>query len=190
MGASIAPCVPSKCLVKWCIVVHTAPMNKPLHPLPSALVQAYADTKGLPRDEVVPPAEPDQGRVRLTISVTPEVHAMFTRLAKGCRMSLGRAMGEWLEDTLEAVEFTVQKVEQARVAPKLVMREMHAYAQGLVDETGALMEKIRADGVKARVEGAAAPGTRSGAAAAAPLPPRLVIRGGKSHDKVGKGGRK
>ena len=73
-----------------------------------------------------PAHEPTPERVRLTITVTPEVHAAFSRLAKGSRMSLGRAMGEWLQDTLEAVEFTADKVEQARSAPKIVMREMHA----------------------------------------------------------------
>jgi hypothetical protein len=52
-------------------------------------------------------------------------------------------MGEWLGDTLEAVEFTATKVEQARAAPKLVMREMHAYALGLADETGELLRKVQ-----------------------------------------------
>lgn len=92
-------------------------------------------------------------RVRLTISVTSEVHAAFVRLSKASSISIGRAMGEWLGDTLEAVEFTAAKVEQARLAPRLVMREMHAYAKGLVDETEGVL---------------------------ASFPPRPVIRGGKS----------
>lgn len=122
------------------------------------------------------PSSPDN--VRLTITVTPDVHAAFKRLATASGMSIGRAMGEWLGDTLEAVEFTAKKVEEARSAPKLVMREMHAYAQGLVDETGALMEKMRDEGRRARVAASAAPAT------AEPHPPRLVIRGGKSPGKT------
>lgn len=82
-------------------------------------------------------------RVRLTISVTPEVHAAFTRLAAASGLSLSRAMGEWLGDTLEAVEFTASKVEEARAAPRLVMRQMHAYALGLSDETGAVLDQLR-----------------------------------------------
>jgi hypothetical protein len=39
-----------------------------------------------------------------------------------------------------------KKLEEARAAPKVVMREMHAYALGLADETGALMRKINASG--------------------------------------------
>ncbi len=82
-------------------------------------------------------------RVRLTISVTPEVHAAFTRFAAASGLSLSRAMGEWLGDTLEAVEFTARKVEEARAAPKLVMRELHAYALGMADEAGAAMASMK-----------------------------------------------
>jgi len=55
-------------------------------------------------------------------------------------------MGEWLADTLEAAQFTAQKMEQARAAPRIVAREMHAYALGLTDETGSLIESLRAVG--------------------------------------------
>ncbi len=82
-------------------------------------------------------------RVRLTISVSPEVHATFVRLAKASGLSLSRAMGDWLSDTIDAANFTAEKVEQARAAPKIVMREMHAYALGLADETGALLDRVR-----------------------------------------------
>jgi hypothetical protein len=90
--------------------------------------------------------------VRLTISVTPEVHATFQRLAKAGSMSISKAMGEWLGDTVEAAQFMAEKMEQARAAPKVVMREMHAYALGLADETGTLMESMRLKGAEARAE--------------------------------------
>jgi hypothetical protein len=89
------------------------------------------------------------------VPVTPEVHAAFKKLAEASGMSVGKAMSDWLVDTLEAVNFTAQKVMEARAAPKIVMREMHAYALGLADETGALMEKLREDGRKAREVGSA-----------------------------------
>lgn len=94
--------------------------------------------------------------VRLTITVTPEVHTTFQRLAKGSGMSISKAMGEWLGDTLEAAEFMATKIEQARAAPKIVMQEMHAYALGLADETGALMENMRRKGSEARMGASAA----------------------------------
>ena len=118
---------------------------------------------------------PSPDRVRLTISVTPEVHAAFTRLSKASSVPIGRAMGEWLADTLDAVEFTAKKVEEARTAPRVVMREIHAYALGLVDETQAVLQGLRS-GVQ-RASKAEPP-------RAAPLPPRPVIRGGKSPRKT------
>jgi hypothetical protein len=97
--------------------------------------------------------------VRLTITVTPEVHATFQRLAKGSGMSISKAMGEWLGDTLEAAEFMATKIEQARAAPRIVMQEMHAYALGLADETGAVVERMRRKGAedRASVRASAAP---------------------------------
>ena len=89
---------------------------------------------------------PTTENVRLTITVTPEVHETFQRLAKAGSMSLSRAMGEWLGDTVDAAQFMAEKMEQARAAPKIVMREMHAYALGLADETGALMERMKKEG--------------------------------------------
>jgi len=109
-------------------------------------------------------------RVRLTISVSPEVHATFARLAKASGISLSRAMGEWLGDTIEAASFTADKVEQARAAPKIVMREMHAYALGLADETGALLDRVRQ---------AKAPGVGKRSATAGDLSPPPSNTGGK-----------
>ena len=131
--------------------------------------------------------------VRLTITVTPEVHAAFRRLADASGMSMGKAMGEWLGDTLEAVEFMAEKMEQARAAPRLVMQEMHAYAFGLADETKQVLANVkereragRASAARARTGGPHAP-----AAPTAPTPPRPIIRGGKSHQgKVGPRGGK
>lgn len=127
-----------------------------------------------------PTPRPDAERIRLTITVTPEVHAAFSKLAEASGMSLGRAMGEWLEDTLDAVRYTAELVEKARAAPKLVMREVHAYALGLADETGALMAKLREEG---RQPGAGSVRGASPRPQASAPPPRLVIRGGKSPGK-------
>jgi hypothetical protein len=92
---------------------------------------------------------------RISVPVTPEVLHAFQRMAKASNMSTGKAMAEWLADTLEGVEFLALKMEQARAAPKVVMREMHAYALGLADETGDLVRKMTAKG---KADRAAAPG--------------------------------
>lgn len=126
---------------------------------------------------------PGEDRVRLTISVTPEVHAAFVRYAKAGGVSLSRAMGDWLADTLDAVEYTASLMEKARAAPKAVMRELHAYALGLADETGVLLEKVRAKGAAAA--GATAPA--GGVAAGEPLTPPVSNTGGKVPRKGGSG---
>lgn len=94
------------------------------------------------------PSSPDN--VRLTITVTPDVHAAFKRLAAAGGMSISRAMGDWLGDTVEAAEFMADKMEQARAAPRMVMQELHAYALGVADETGSFLERMRQEGRKAR----------------------------------------
>ena len=58
-----------------------------------------------------------QKPIRLTISVTPEVHAAFTRLSAASGQSMSSCMGEWLGDTLDAVEYTATLMEKARTVP-------------------------------------------------------------------------
>ena len=48
---------------------------------------------------------PDQKAIRVTVPVTPEVQAAFQRLAAASGMSTGKAMGEWLADTMEGVDY-------------------------------------------------------------------------------------
>lgn len=125
--------------------------------------------------------------VRVTVPVRTDVLDTFKRMASACSMSTGRAMGDWLADTLEAAQLMTEKLEQARAAPRVVAREMHAYALGLADETGAVLDQLRNKGRSERAPGQAhadqspAPGAPS---------PRYVIRGGKSHGKNNKTGGK
>ena len=66
-------------------------------------------------------------------------------------MSLGRCMGDWLEDTSEGAAFVAQKMVDARQAPRVVLREMQGFVRGLSDEID-----LVAEGVRARAAGAAA----------------------------------
>lgn len=91
------------------------------------------------------PSTPTQN-IRLTISVKPEVHAVFQRLADSTGTSLGKTMGEWLESTAEGAEYMAGKMYEAKTAPQRVMREIHAYAQAVSDETGTLVEKMMEKG--------------------------------------------
>ncbi len=123
-------------------------------------------------------------RIRLTISVSPEAHAVFKRMADATGMSLGMAMGEWLDDTSEGADLLAQKLAEARQSPRLVVREMQAALTGMQDVMADLMTDLKS-GKKVPK---AAPGqpVATRAAAAAPSP-RLVIRGVKSPSKSPKG---
>ena len=126
---------------------------------------------------------PDQKAIRVTVPVTPEVQAAFQRLAAASGMSTGKAMGEWLADTMEGALTMAEMLEKARRAPKQAVSEMHAYALGLADMTSELMQTLRKGSGKGKTGAAVEPtvgGTAAAPVAPAPLPPRTVIRGGKS----------
>ena len=98
-----------------------------------------------------PPQAPEPTEtIRLTIPVSREVHETFKRLSKASGTAIGRSMGDWLGDTIEAAQFMALTLEKARSAPKIVMQEMHAYALGLSEETGEILEKIREKGRQGR----------------------------------------
>jgi len=106
--------------------------------------------------------------VRLTIPVSPEVHAAFQRIGKAASIPTGRAMGDWLGDTLDAALYLADMLEKARSAPKIVAQELHAYALGITDETGTLLKRMREGGLgDASVHAQRAPGRSAGP----PYPP-------------------
>lgn len=120
------------------------------------------------------PKPPSPQSVRLTIAVTPEVHAVFTRMANASGLSLSKCMGEWLGDTSEAAEFMATRLEQARAAPRQVIQELQALTAGMGDELTQLLADVRS-GKKALP-----PSKDARSAPAGGGSPRSVIRGGKS----------
>lgn len=133
-----------------------------------------------------PPSTTDKP-ARVSVPVTAEVLEAFQRLAKAGNMSTGRAMAQWLEDTVEAAQYMAQTMEKARAAPKQVMAEIHAYALGLADETGDLLAKVRAKG---RTPGAPGEAHARTSDTGAPVPPSCNTGGkvpsGKSSPRGGK----
>ena len=89
------------------------------------------------------PLIPDQKAVRVTVPVAPDVLEAFRRLAAAQGVSVGRAMGEWLADTVDGVEHMTELLQRARTSPKLVVRELHAYATGLTETTAELLDGLR-----------------------------------------------
>lgn len=85
----------------------------------------------------------DRKPVRVTVPVDPDVLEAFKRLASAQGVSVGRAMGEWLADTVDGVDYMTDLLHKARKAPHLAVRELHAYATGLTETTTELLEGIR-----------------------------------------------
>jgi hypothetical protein len=129
-------------------------------------------------------AKPPSPSIRLTITVSPEVHEAFTRMAAASSMSLGRCMGEWLADTIEGAEFVTAQMVKAREAPRQVAKDLRQMALGAVDLADDLLADMRS-GKLARpaTAGAKTLGSHQ-PALAAPTSPRPVIRGGKSPGKT------
>lgn len=127
----------------------------------------------------------DQKPVRVTVPVRPDVLAAFQRLAAAQGVSTGKAMGEWLADTLDGVEAMAGLLEKARKAPKLAVQEMHAYALGLTDLTSELIDQVKRRSPDA---GRDAPAPRPAAGDRRTLPPPVSNTGGKVPKKPKKGG--
>ena len=129
--------------------------------------------------------------VRVTVPVSPEVLEIFQRLAKAGGMSTGRAMGDWMADTVEAAALMASTMERARAAPKIVTAELHAMMLGMTDQTKELADKYSR--FKGPLAGGPADGDgkRSAATAAghpAPVPPSCNTGGKVSEGKKPKRG--
>lgn len=120
-----------------------------------------------------PPTKP----ARVSVPVSAEALHAFQRLAKAGNMSTGRAIAEWLNDTVEAATFMATTLERARAAPKIVAAEMHAYALGLADETSEVLRRVKA-------LGGARPGADAGASAPGSAPLLPIPPSGNTGGKV------
>ena len=81
--------------------------------------------------------------IRTTVSVRPEVHAAFKRLADVQGVSLGRAIGDWLSDTFEVVEMVTAKMQKAKTDPVRVIRELQLLAEGSIDTAADVIDRLR-----------------------------------------------
>lgn len=128
-------------------------------------------------------------RIRTTISLDPEVHAIFVTMAEASGTSVSRCMGDWLADTAEGAQFVAAKMMEARRAPKTVMREMQSMAAGLAKEVEAQVESIRRKSLQTTSQARAEPRLAGGRKAPGAVEPPCSPTGVKSPGKgKGKGG--
>jgi hypothetical protein len=121
---------------------------------------------------ISPPTKPP----RVSVPVDGEVLEIFERLAKAGNMSTGRAIAEWLRDTVEAAELMASTMERARAAPKIVTAELHAMMLGMSEQTKELADKYSK--FKGALGGGAM-GAKPGISGATPKDPPSCNTGGK-----------
>lgn len=80
-------------------------------------------------------------KVRTTISLDPEVLAVYRQMAEQSGMSLSQCIGGWLETTLDSAQFINRKMLEARGLPSKFVQSM----QTLLDETQVEMDSIVSD---------------------------------------------
>jgi len=88
------------------------------------------------------------GRVRLTISMQPEVLEVFRRMSEVSGLSVGRCIGDWCGDTVEGAAMITKKLAEAREAPARVMREFHQLALGMADEVRQVQDRLRVEAAR------------------------------------------
>lgn len=102
---------------------------------------------------------------RVMVPISPEVKAVFERLAASQGCTVGRAISEWLNDTIDGVQAITEMVEKAKKEPVAVMRQLHSYAIGLGEVTNDIMEDLRKKGGGKKAAGARHQAAASGSAA-------------------------
>lgn len=75
------------------------------------------------------PAKP----IRLTIAISPEVHAAYKAMGATAGMSLSRTIAEWLADTLDGCKLVTQQMAEAKAAPQRVLNHLLAANRGTHD---------------------------------------------------------
>ena len=97
--------------------------------------------------------------IRLTIPVSPEVHAVFLRMSDAFRRPVGRLMGEWLQDHLQAADDVCRMVEGMRSSQSKAA-SLGALAASYGDQADALISAVKVgakSGAVREVQGAHGP---------------------------------
>lgn len=90
-------------------------------------------------------------RIRLTVSISPQAHEAFSRMADAAGISLGRAIGGWLDDTLEGAQFVAAKMQEARTAPQRALDDLKALGGHLATgDADTVLEAIQREAAAAR----------------------------------------
>ena len=118
--------------------------------------------------------------MRLSVPVTPDVHAAFQRLAQASGRSMAASMGQWLVDTKEAAEVMADNLERLRGSPGDLLMKVKLHTAAIEDFAELAIEEAQ---LRFDDEKVGSPGGRKAKPArlANPLTPPSSNTGGKVH---------
>ena len=70
--------------------------------------------------------------IRTTVPIEPETYEAYKRMSEVSGVSMGRAIGSWLEETKDAALMIALKMEQAKREPARVLRELELMTEGAI----------------------------------------------------------
>jgi hypothetical protein len=118
-------------------------------------------------------SNPPHTQKRVTVPVSLDVLQAFQELASVSGVSTGKAMGDWLADTLDGVSLMTDLLRKAKEAPRLAALEIQAYGRGISGLADDILHDLRAksSGASAASEvGGAPPRGEAPSAGAADAP--------------------
>ena len=87
---------------------------------------------------------PHTSKVRVTVPVSAEVLALFQRLSQASGKSVGRLMGEWLDETRESLEPMIEIMSTFKTAPKAAVEALQLHANALTELSAGVIRDVMA----------------------------------------------
>lgn len=123
--------------------------------------------------------------IRLSIPVTPEVHAIFQRLSEVSGRSMGATVSHWLTDTREAASLMTDNLERLREAPGELMARVKLHISAVEDAAQMAIDdaisRAEQDEFEDRPRGRKGLASDAPKGPAKPLTPPSSNTGGKVH---------
>lgn len=127
---------------------------------------------------------------RLSVPLTPEVQAVFQRLAEASGHSMGSTIAQWLNDTREAAQLMAENLERLRGAPGDLMMKVRLHTGTVEDMAELAIEDAIRRAEELELRDALTAGVRPSDArqpSADPLTPPSSNTGGKVQRRQKKG---
>jgi hypothetical protein len=100
-----------------------------------------------------PPTPKVHKQLRVTVPITPEVLALFQRLSEASGKSVGRLMGEWLDETRDGLEPMIDIMLNFKKAPKAAVKALQLHAIAVSDLAADMVSQAMILGKEERSEG-------------------------------------